>query len=971
MPSIQPTRFRPVPLAAALAALLAAPGAQALEVVPLDVAEAYIGVATPGKLDAALVGMRRLITELPLITPPGSCWYCGVGSINIGVNTPPNFGITISTQIPVFEYFAAPLEEFFIAGDADLAPLGEPARLAHTRLTLGASFATARDFVIGSPSFGPDYHPLSGYQSVELSALRDEYGNPMGDLQLSPPPRPYVAGPGFIDTNGYDFRIAGVLTAHQTLYKEGEGTLWLTGANVWNAIPQVRAGVLKGDTASLDTPIANAGRVEFHQQGDGIYRHALSGDGALIKTGTGILTLTAAQQYGGATTVAEGTLALAEWGRLPDASQLVVAAGGTLDVAGVWVDPVLKSLEGEGRVVLGRRGLDLEIARQDTSFAGEISGDGPLTVRSQPFALTGRNSFTGGLTVTGTTLGIGQGASLGAGVVRLDDASLRMLAPIHATQNLRVDGAGNLDSNGYDLAWSGDITGNGRLYKTGDGVLTLFAGNSFTGEFTVGRGTLRLAGAGRLDEAGRMTVNGVLDLAQAGSDRRIKRLEGSGSVLLGSSGMILGIDGADSGFYGTISGAGGITKLGMGEQALYGASDYAGPTTILAGTLRVAPQALGNRVVNHATLAFQQDGGLNNIAAWSGDIEGSGRVVKSGDGVLWLRDRNTHTGGTLVEKGALIGNTDSLPGDIETRAGLAFYQVTDGNYAGRVSGTGTLMSYGPGALALSGDNTHSGGTAFSNTLRVSRDVNLGGPASGLLIAGGTLQALDYLTLNRHVALGEAGARFDSNGFAITLNGLINGPGGVTKLGEGVLFLAGEHGYSGATRVEQGGMVVNGSFAGDVQVLDGAWFQAKGRVGGDLLVAEGASFSAGNSPGSLLVDGDLRAEGEIVVEITSLTEHDLTLVGGVADLTGAHFRFQLLDGALPGEFGGLTFLGAAGGITGLDSARYSFDSNLDGYRVALVDNTLQLAPVPEPETWAMLLIGLGLVGGAVRRRAILS
>jgi hypothetical protein len=30
--------------------------------------------------------------------------------------------------------------------------------------------------------------------------------------------------------------------------------------------------------------------------------------------------------------------------------------------------------------------------------------------------------------------------------------------------------------------------------------------------------------------------------------------------------------------------------------------------------------------------------------------------------------------------------------------------------------------------------------------------------------------------------------------------------------------------------------------------------------------------------------------------------------------------------------------------------------------------LQAAPVPEPETWAMMLAGLGVVGAAVRRRA---
>lgn len=73
-------------------------------------------------------------------------------------------------------------------------------------------------------------------------------------------------------------------------------------------------------------------------------------------------------------------------------------------------------------------------------------------------------------------------------------------------------------------------------------------------------------------------------------------------------------------------------------------------------------------------------------------------------------------------------------------------------------------------------------------------------------------------------------------------------------------------------------------------------------------------------------------------------------------------------ASPDKLAGISFLSAAGGIVGLNSVSYQFDTDLSSYRVAQVGNSLQLAAVPEPETWAMLLAGLGLLAGRARRNA---
>lgn len=987
------------------------------------VANAYTGLATPEKLAAALAGLRPLIAELPLITPPGPCWYCGsYGSIT---RNSPGYG----GSIDYVSYGQSPT--LITAGsDADLGAPGAPVTLAFSRLRLSGSFETGRDFIIGSSAFAASYAPgaFAGTQTrfepepftsediwleLEQSTITGVWFEPGpagfvlvdeehahfliedGQLLLHPEPEPAeiilysqsaalplnstpLGGPGWINTDGHDLKITGVLTSHQKLYKEGEGTLWLTGANVWHAAPEIKAGVLKGDAASLDTDIVNAGLVSFAQLADGVYGHVVSGAGGLEKTGVGSLTLNQTQTYTGRTDILAGTLALGYRGQLPSLTLITMQSGASLDISGAEYGSHIGGLAGDGSVILGDNGLSISpVGDQTYSFAGAISGQGRVTINygSGVQQFTGDNSYAGGTLIMGGKLAVAGDASLGAAssaVVLSNGGNLILLADMNTARVIRLEGYGGyLDSNGHDLTLTSALEGNGSvLTKKGAGTLFLTSAATFSGSVTVAEGTLALLGAGALNPASHVSVEyGVFDLSGADGDRQLRSVTGYDSAEIRLGGNSLTLSGGWGTFNGVISGQGGLTLDGSNTfQTLTGVNTYTGATTILAGTLRARTQSLSDRVINDGRLELFDYGDENSISAYSGDISGSGMLIKTDKSAIWLRGHNSYTGGTLVEKGVLIGNTDSLQGDIETRAGLAFYQVADGAYAGRVSGTGTLMSYGPGALTLSGDNSHTGGTAFSNTLRISRDANLGGAQSGLLIAGGTLVALDDLSLNRHVALGAAGARFDSNGYNITLNGRIDGPGGVTKLGDGVLFLAGEHGYTGATRVEQGGMVVNGSFAGDVEVLAGAWFEAKGRVGGDLMIAEGALFSAGNSPGVLEVAGDFIAAGEILVEIAGPDNHDFTRVSGIADLTGSTLHFVLLDGALPGNYSGLSFLSAAGGITGLDSVTYTFGAGLEGYRVALTGNQLFLAPVPEPETWALLLAGLGLVGFRARRKA---
>ena len=137
--------------------------------------------------------------------------------------------------------------------------------------------------------------------------------------------------------------------------------------------------------------------------------------------------------------------------------------------------------------------------------------------------------------------------------------------------------------------------------------------------------------------------------------------------------------------------AGTLVKNGNGTWTLSGASTYGGvggsPTTINAGTLRInggnnrLPTATALSIASGATFDLngqnQQVGSLSSITSggtvtlgtgtfgvggtasttFSGNISGSGSFIKQGSGALTLSGTNTYTGATTINAGDLILNS--------------------------------------------------------------------------------------------------------------------------------------------------------------------------------------------------------------------------------------------------------------------------------------------------------------------------
>ena len=161
--------------------------------------------------------------------------------------------------------------------------------------------------------------------------------------------------------------------------------------------------------------------------------------------------------------------------------------------------------------------------------------------------------------------------------------------------NLSTTVSGVISDCGDSGSHCGDsgATGGG-LIKIGTGTLALSGLNTYTGPTAVNAGTLQAGAVNAFSSASAFTVASGATLDLAGFDQTIGSLAGAGAVTLGSATLTTNGDGSDTTFSGTISGSGGLVKIGEGTLTLLGNNSYTGGTLLNEGTLAVGSNtALG------------------------------------------------------------------------------------------------------------------------------------------------------------------------------------------------------------------------------------------------------------------------------------------------------------------------------------------------------------------------------------------
>ena len=339
--------------------------------------------------------------------------------------------------------------------------------------------------------------------------------------------------------------------------------------------------------------------------------------GSLVKTGAGtVMANNQNNTYTGATTVQGGQLTLSS---LATNCGNLTVSNGTLafNYTGSDWDPSLaKTLSGSGRFVKSGSGM-MDVTWNGADVTVNLSQGAVFDVEGGTVRFgygTGKTTWNGNL----AALNIAGGAT-----VNVWDYN----NPVYFDA---LTGSGTLTTNYTNVANSivmGVAGGSGTfsgllsnvaggslaLTKTGAGIETLTAANTYVGTTTIGGGTLQL-GSGASSQDG--SIN-------------------STSSVTDNAALVYNLFGNQNINNYAIGGTGSLVKLGQGMLTLSKSNGYSGGTTLAGGTLQlgnVNVLATGGVTISSGTIDLN-----NNSPTWSA-LAGAGRR----DHRLQQRRRHEH-----------------------------------------------------------------------------------------------------------------------------------------------------------------------------------------------------------------------------------------------------------------------------------------------------------------------------------------
>lgn len=460
------------------------------------------------------------------------------------------------------------------------------------------------------------------------------------------------------------------------------------------------------------------------------------------------------------------------------------------------------------------------------------------------------------------------------------------------------------------------------------GTTVLLAANAHEGQTFLNGGTVEARDSGAFS-AGNVIVDGASALN--GTVSLANNIQLNAELTTTTDDSNLRLDGE-------ISGVGSLVKEGTGTLTLAGNNLYTGSTTIEAGILDSFNSLASQEIdVNDGTLNAR-----GTLAATDVDVSAGGNLNTFGDeflsnaaavnvdGMLTLGGNETISALTGLNSGAVEIAANNLT-------------VSSGSFAGGINGTGDLIKDGNGTLTLGGTNSYTGeteildgvldvngGSLASNEITVSNNATLRlqngaefAPDSELVNDG-----LVEVTGENEIGqlFGSATGVIDIGNSAsdeLTVlggvyNGDIVGAGSLVKDGSGSLVLNNGSSHTGATNVEAGSLRVGGALASSsVDVSQNATLQTDRSelladtasvnvdgtlsLGGDERIGQltgGASGTVavgdntlavdngGNFGGNLTGSGDLASSGDLTLSGDSTLNGNLDVTDGTLSLSGS-------------------------------------------------------------------------------------
>ena len=593
-----------------------------------------------------------------------------------------------------------------------------------------------------------------------------------------------------------------------------------------------------------------------------------------------------------------GTLTITDGGQVSNQSGWIgsnAGSQGIVNVSGLGANGVASTWTNNDDVLVGYNGngtLNITDGGKVVSVGGQIGGDSDgvgqvlVTGAGSLWENSGRINvglfgagtlrIENGATVTsndGVVGASGHGDAVVSGVGTSWVNTQQLNVGSFGSGTLRIENGAHVTSNqgyiGANSTGSVVVTGAGSNWLVTDFSMTV--GNEGTGSLAIENGGLVRAeggfalavaagSSGTIAVAGTAGNRGVLETSQIDGGLGTVNFSLDGGVLratvdngsfftdfdthdimLGANGGIIDTDGHDIGVSPRLTGAGGLTKNGLGTLTLTGASSYAGATLVNAGTL----------LVNG--------------------------------------DQSAATGLMTVFSGATLGGTGTIGGNVAMLDGAI---LAPGESAGTLTVGGNLSLASGSILNYEFGQADVAGGALNDLVNVGGDLTLDGTINVTVPTGGSFGPGIYRVFN------YGGALIDNG---LTLGTIPGGTGGISvQTGiAGQVNLVNSMGlalsfWDGAAGPKHDGALNGGDGVWRVAGALDNWTDANGSINADYAQDSFAVFAA--APGTVTIDN---SGGNVLASGMQFASDGYIVTGDTLTLTGAQAIIQVGDSSAAG------------------------------------------------------------------------
>ncbi|MBQ2821572.1 MAG: autotransporter-associated beta strand repeat-containing protein, partial [Thermoguttaceae bacterium] len=522
------------------------------------------------------------------------------------------------------------------------------------------------------------------------------------------------------------------------------------------------------------------------------------------------------------------------------------------------------------------------------------------------------------------------------------------------------------------LSLTGNVTNTGtnKTVKTGAGTLTTSAWIS--GKTEVQEGTLQITGG----FGNGKRFNGEVTVAE-------------GASLICATHDSLGYSDVNTKLhiYGLMDSTVGNETLNNTEIHLYGGTAAAsgnGTYDILNTGVKYFSHALDGATAEAPTVStisaatrLRTDGSFDittdansqlNLTGAISTNSGNAAVTKLGAGTLVLSTAHTFAGGMVIQEGEVVlsnklGDGNRFASAVTVNEGATLVCKAQDSI-GYGNGAGTFNLFG-GTLFLDGYNETfqnktvnlKGGVILSNGSDVYHSLGIYKDGTVFNVLGDENATADAPTVSYVRAplnlrnTTDFNVTVEENAKLVVEKSLLRtneSTKPLVKKGAGTMVISGENTHQTPIQAAEGRLDFSGTLTSD------------------LAIADGALFSPGDGIGTLTVNGAFSAAdgARLVFEIGEETSDLLVLGNGsTLDIADDAILELLFTDADPSKT--YTLIEAEGGLGELLNAEFwsglLSEESAENWHLAVVGNTLQLLAgaadsVPEPSTWALLLLG---------------